>query len=333
MKMDDIAKLANVSKSAVSIALNNRPGVSEETRQRILTIVKEQNYSPQHRLRKAPLKSILHFITINPKGQGQQAAKLPFFASLIAEFSVITQRKNIGLQIENLEPEQIDNWAQTLDEEAPEYYGTIVLATALTKAQILSFTDKLERVLILDAPFKTLAINSISIDNYLGGYRAAEELIQRGYQRIGYVQAQEAYPNYAERQQGFEKRLSESNLTLTTKHAVNSMTMHQDADNDIIFQSDLPEVFFCDNDYIAIRLMRLAQQHELHVPDDLAIMGFDDIAEGRITSPELTTVHVPVNTIAKVAIARLQDIKDNHLTEYHLKQLIEPTVIIRHSIN
>ncbi|WP_171000727.1 LacI family DNA-binding transcriptional regulator [Lactiplantibacillus pingfangensis] len=332
MKMDDIAQLANVSKSAVSIALNNRPGVSDETRQRILKIVKEQNYSPQHRLHKAPAKSILHFITISPEDHTQQATKLPFFASLIAEFSVITQQKSIGLQIENLEPAQLADRISTIDEDAPGYFGTIVLATALNRKQVESFTKALKRVLILDAPFKNLSVNAVSIDNYLGGYCAANELLKRGYEDIGYVAAREPYPNYLERQQGFNARLAEAQMKIHLKYQVGSMTMNQDSDMATIFTKPLPRAFFCDNDYIAIRLMRLAQQKGLKIPQDLAIMGFDDIGEGRVTSPDLTTVHVPVTTIAKVAVSRLQEIKDNQLVDYHLKQYVQPQVTIRHSI-
>ncbi|WP_407893362.1 LacI family DNA-binding transcriptional regulator [Lacticaseibacillus sp. N501-2] len=332
MNMDDIAQLAKVSKASVSLALNDQPGVSDETRQRVLQIAKAHNYRPRRRTTKPVAKPILHFITVNIKGQKQRPSELPFFANLIAEISVITQRQHISLQIEALDESQLTNWAKSVSEDDPLFFGTIVLATSLTREQILMFTRSLSKVLILDSDYKDLAVNAVAIDNYLGGFRAASALLQRGYRDIGYVEAVEQYPNYTERRKGFLDKLTDAGIAPTQTYSVNSMSMQQCTEDEEIFTHPLPRAIFCDNDYIAIRLMRLALQKGIRIPQELGVIGFDDITEGHIVSPELTTIHVPVHTIAKVAVSRLTELASGKLNEYTFKQLIEPQLIQRHSL-
>lgn len=333
MNMNDIAQLANVSKAAVSIALNDRPGVSAETKERILRIAKENNYTPTHRSRKSGAKPVIHFITVSTKDlAAKRPTDLPFFASLLAEVSVVTQEQNTSLQIASLAPDQIQPWLDEIDEDDDNYFGTMVLATALNKADILKFTRRLRKVLILDADFQELAVNAVAIDNFLGGYRAANELIERGYDDIGYIQAAERYPNYTERQNGFLQRLNESNITPKLVRQVPSMSLSRNTADVAILKEKLPRALFCDNDYIAIRLIRGAQQKGIRIPQDLAVIGFDDIAEGKVINPELTTIHVPVHTIAKLAIDRLTQLANDQYVQYTSKTLVEPILISRHTL-
>ena len=333
MKMDDIARLANVSKAAVSIALNNRPGVSDETRQRILEIAKQNNYVPSRRSRKSAAKPVIHFISISTDTVAvNRPTDLPFFANLLAEISVVTQAQNTSLQIESLSPAQISAWVASVDEDDSNYFGTMVLATALSKSDVLTFTRTLKKVLILDADFRDLAVNAVAIDNFLGGYRAASGILDRGYTDIGYIQAAENYPNFRERQNGFLQRLKEANIKPSLVKKVPSMSLdHSETDTELI-RSQLPSVLFCDNDYIAIRIIRAAQQNGIRIPQDLAVMGFDDIAESRVVTPELTTIHVPVHTIATLAINRLTELSEGHYIQYTVKSLVEPTFINRQTL-
>lgn len=159
MKMDDIARLANVSKAAVSIALNNRPGVSDETRQRILEIAKQNNYVPSRRSRKSAAKPVIHFISISTDTLAvNRPTDLPFFANLLAEISVVTQAQNTSLQIESLSPAQISAWVASVDEDDSNYFGTMVLATALSKSDVLTFTRTLKKSSFLMRTFATLLL-------------------------------------------------------------------------------------------------------------------------------------------------------------------------------
>lgn len=333
MKMDDLARLAHVSKTAVSLALNNRPGVSPATRDKILALAKEHNYVPAHRSHKKTATPAVHFVTVmTPDLAVKRPADLPFFASLLAEVSMVTQERNISLQIDSLAPEQIQPWLNNLDEDSDHYFGTLLLATNLSQENVLNFTRRLKRVVVLDADFKNLAINVVAIDNFLGGWRTADELISRGYEDIGYIQAEEQYPNFIERHNGFLQRLHEANITPALIKKVPSMSLTRSAEDCELMRGSLPKALFCDNDYIAIRLIRAAQQAGVRIPEDVALIGFDDIAESRVIAPELTTVHVPIHTIAKLAVGRLGQIADDQYTQYTNKILVEPTFIARHTL-
>lgn len=333
MKMDELARLAHVSKTAVSLALNNRPGVSAATREKVLALAKKNNYVPAHRSRKMTTMPAIHFVSVmTTELGGTRPADLPFFASLLTQVSMVTQSHNATLQIDSLTPDQIQPWLNNIDEDSDHYFGTLLLATNLSQTNVLNFTRRLKKVLVLDADFKDLAINAVAIDNFLGGYRAADELVSRGYTDIGYIQANEQYPNFIERQNGFMKRLKDAGLTPQLIKKVPSMSLTQSSEDCELMRASLPRAIFCDNDYIAIRLIRAAQQAGVRIPEDIALMGFDDIAESRVIAPELTTVHVPIHTIAKVAVDRLNQLAANEYTQYTSKILLEPTMVIRHTI-
>ncbi|MFT8963883.1 MAG: substrate-binding domain-containing protein [Lacticaseibacillus paracasei] len=82
----------------------------------------------------------------------------------------------------------------------------------------------------------------------------------------------------------------------------------------------------------SIRIIRAAQQNGIRIPQDLAVMGFDDIAESRVVTPKLTTIHVPVHTIATLAINRLTELSEGHYIQYTVKSLVEPTFINRQTL-
>lgn len=310
MKIEDIARLANVSSSAVSLALNGKAGVSEETRSRILKIVEEHNYVPLRKSqKKTNQKKKIRFIACkSPDLITEHYQSLPFFNELISYLSSEISEYPYDLVISTFDEESIlEELAEVEEEQASA--GIILLGTNLSSEQIKEIQEVYQKIVILDTHFPELSSNFVSINNYLGGYQAADYLLNLGHSRIGYVMGIPRIQNFIERKEGFFKRLNENNVILPEKYLFQLPAMEIN-DGQIIQQnfknlSEKPTAFFCENDYMAISLIKLFKRLSIDVPRDISVLGFDNISESKVVSPELTTMQVKKRNIAKQTLELL----------------------------
>ncbi|MFT8949618.1 MAG: LacI family DNA-binding transcriptional regulator [Liquorilactobacillus hordei] len=332
LKMSDIAKIANVSKSAVSIAINGKDGISEETRQKILRIISEQGYTPLRKSRKDASQGIgeITFLVVTTSGVVQDDYRsLPFFNRLISALSVDTSRLNGTLRTVTI---SADNLADRLDKTVFSN-GVLVLGTDLTKNQLLLIKKRLPKAVFLDTYFEDVVADFVTMDNYQGAQLAGSYILEKGYHNIGYFASENLMSNFNERRRGFREALQSKGIKIEndnfyfipqTKLDPKGLDLRK-------LGSTLPEAIFCEDDYIAIRLIKAAQKEGIRVPEDLAVMGFDDIFEGTLISPELSTIHVPIDQIARQALTQLQGqlINDDWNPQ---KTLVATTLVRRESL-
>jgi len=141
-------------------------------------------------------------------------------------------------------------------------------------------------------------------------YQAGVHLCELGHTRIGYIQSNVRIHNFAERQRGFAEALQERGLAVADKHTLSvaptilssQEELKQQLQSLIAAGEPLPTAFFCECDYIAISAMKTLGELGWRIPEDISVIGFDNISESRIVSPELTTVHVAKKQIAYHAV-------------------------------
>lgn len=310
VKMDDIARLANVSKSAVSLALNGKEGVSQETRDKIFDVVNKYGYKPLRKSKKNTDKVItsVNFLVVKTTGLvSGNYRSLPFFDSLISSLSEKVSNTGGSLKIITTDSETLP---QTLEEiKRDQNNGTIVLGTDLTASQAELINNKLDNVIFVDTYFDNITADFVTMDNYQGAMLAGKYILSEGYKRIGYFASDKIISNFVERRRGFRDALKSKNIKINKNHfySVSPTEINpKGLDIEDIIKNDLPDAIFCEDDYIAIRLIKAAQQKNIKVPKQLAVIGFDDIYESSLISPELTTIHVPVNQMADQALFQLQ---------------------------
>lgn len=310
VKMDDIARLANVSKSAVSLALNGKDGVSQETRDKIFEVVNKYGYKPLRKNTKNTEKTItsINFLVIKASGLvSGNYRSLPFFDSLISSLSEKVSENGGSLKIITTDSESL---SQTLDEiKKDQSNGTIVLGTDLNAAQAELINQKLNSVIFVDTYFDELTADFVTMDNYQGALLAGKYIINKGYKDIGYFASDKIISNFTERRRGFRDALKSAHIKIKNNHfySVSPTELNpKGLDIEDIINKGLPQVIFCEDDYIAIRLIKAAQQKSIKVPKQLAVIGFDDIYESSLISPELTTIHVPVDQMAEQALFQLR---------------------------
>lgn len=310
VKMDDIARLANVSKSAVSLALNGKDGVSQETRDKIFDVVNKYGYKPLRKNKKNTDKVLtnVNFLVVKTAGLvSGNYRSLPFFDNLISSLSEKVSETGGSLKIITTDSESLP---QTLDEiKKDQTDGTIVLGTDLNATQAELINNKLNSVIFVDTYFDNITADFVTMDNYQGAMLAGNYILSKGYKDIGYFASDKIISNFIERRRGFRDSLKLANIKISNDHfySVSPTEVNpKGLDIENITKKDLPEVIFCEDDYIAIRLIKAAQQKNIKIPKQLAIIGFDDIYESSLISPELTTIHVPVDQMSEQALFQLQ---------------------------
>lgn len=334
IKMEDIARLANVSRSAVSLALNGKEGVSEATRNRIFKVIDEYNYQPLRRRHQGSQHKLatVNFLAVKSAGLvNSNYRTLPFFDSLISALSDNISSFGGNLQIQTINSDELTYPSTTSNSHLS---GTIVLGTDLSESQVHTILDNYENVVFIDTYYPNITADFVTMDNYQGAYAAGEYIVNHGYQNIGYVASNKLISNFNYRRKGFDDALRKHGLEIKNNHLYTSEPTElkpEGLDITKIMSNDAPDAIFCEDDYIAIRLLKACLQANIKVPKEIAIMGFDDIYEAQLLSPELSTVHVDTRQIATQALTQLQG-KVCNTTWSPQKSLIATKIVKRDSL-
>lgn len=312
MKMEDIAKLAGVSKSAVSLALNGKSGISPETRERILQIANDNNYLPKSRTssNEKTTKSLTFLVLANSGIVLEDYYQQPFFRELIHHIEERCRVNGYSLLFSSV---QIGAFEQGIDIIAEEGRsdGIILLGTNLFKEQIANIAAKLTAPLVvLDTSFDTLPVHFIEINNVMGAYQAGVHLCELGHTDIGYIASNLRIHNFNDRKQGFISALAEKGIEIADNRIFSVAPTILSSQEALASQfrdylgagNKLPSALFCECDYIAISAIKTLNELGYRVPEDVSVVGFDNISESVIVSPELTTIHVEKERMAHLAV-------------------------------
>ena len=334
LRIIDIAKLANVSPSAVSIALNNKPGISQETRDKILNIVEEKGYVHKPNSKSTPVSQnnnkVVNFVACtNPGIVIDKFENLPFFTELIRHIGECLSSRGYSLMISSI---NLDNVAEEIKQFTSEENcnGIILLGTDLTKEQITFFAEHQPNIVVVDTCFETLNVDFVNMNSVLGAYQAANHLIELGHKRIGYAESTVRIQNFELRKKGFLTALHQKGFVLSDRDhfpMLPTLLTSQEKLKEELQQrrNDLPTAIFCESDYIAISLLKSFKEIGIKVPEEISIIGFDDIQETKITSPELSSIHVPKKEMALLATDRIIALMEGH-AKSKMKMIVDTNI-------
>ncbi|WP_289761877.1 LacI family DNA-binding transcriptional regulator [Lactobacillus intestinalis] len=309
LKMANIAKMAHVSTSAVSLALNGKAGISQETREKIFKIINKTGYEPLRKRRKGGSRKVAScdlMIISDEKGiVNRHYYSLPFFDHLVANLTQSVTGFGTDLRIDNL---KINHLIQDLEFllQTKSITNAIVLGTDLTSTQVKYISSKIKHVVFLDTYFEELNCDFVTMDNYRATYEAANYILEKGYTKIGYAASIKENANFLQRRAGFLDALKNKKISLQNLYKIDPASLTKIGPLSGFSYKNLPEVIFCETDYMALRIIKDLTKNNIKVPDDVKIMGFDDISEGKLASPSLTTIHVPIDQIVNQVIFQLQ---------------------------
>ncbi|BBF04596.1 TPA: substrate-binding domain-containing protein [Haemophilus influenzae] len=326
--MKDIARLAQVSTSTVSHVINGSRFVSDEIREKVMRIVAELNYTPSavaRSLKVRETKTIGLLVT---------ATNNPFFAEVMAGVEQYCQQHQYNLIIATTggDAKRLQQNLQTLMHKQVD--GLLLMCGDSRFQADIELAISLPLV-VMDWWFTELNADKILENSALGGYLATKALIDAGHRKIGIITGNLKKSVAQNRLQGYKNALSEAKIALNPHWIVES---HFDFEGGVLgiqsllTQSSRPTAVFCCSDTIAVGAYQAIQQQGLRIPQDLSIMGYDDIELARYLSPPLSTICQPKAELGKLAVeALLQRIKNPN--ENYRTLVLEPTCILRGSIS
>lgn len=307
----DIARLANVSTTTVSRVINNKDeGVGSETRKKIQDIIKELNYKPSSLAR--------GLVTKRTKSIGLVLPDItnPFFPDLargVEDYSV-NKGYNAFLCNSDNNAEKEKRYINALMEKHVD--GLIITSTHnLEEEHILELMENKIPIVILDRRFKSKDLHGVYTDNFSGAYEAVKYLIQNGHKSIGCITGPLDTSISRERLEGYKKALTDNGIEYDDRLIVQSdfkIDGGMNASQELLKNKEITAVFAC-NDLMAYGVYKTAKKLKLSVPDDISIIGFDDISLSQIVTPTLTTVSQPIYEMgyeaAKMLISLIEDKK------------------------
>lgn len=312
----ELAKILNLSPAAVSMALNNKPGVSTATRKLVIETADRYGYDFSRLEKKHNIKGTIYFIIY--RKHGAVVGDTPFFSALSDGIAQGCKKADYKMRISYIYEDE-RNVAEQLEEiQYSDCVGMIVLGTEMQPEDLKPFLALPLPFVLLDTYFETISCNYILINNVQGAYLAASHLISRTKKQPGYLHS--AYPigNFAERNSGFFKAVRAHGMA-SSKSIVHLLTPSMDgayADMKEILENienkeELAPCYFADNDLIAMGAMKAFKEAGFRIPQDIAIVGFDNLPFSKVIEPSLTTIHVPKQYMGEMAAARLIELLCN----------------------
>jgi len=324
--MKDVAKLAKVSDATVSRVFSDPDAVSDKTKQIVLDAADELNYELNvlaRNLRKMKTEIIM---VILPDISN------PFFSKIVRGIESVAMENNYKILLGDTKNDLVleKEYLKNLDQKYAD--GVISLTARIDSKLIREISEKYNMVLACEY-IDEASVPTVSIDNVEGAYKATKHLINLGHKRIAHISGPKNVILSQDRLKGYKKALSDHNIKI---------------DGDLINEGDFgyksgyknmskllkldkaPTAVFADSDQMAIGAIKAIKSHGLKVPDDFAVVGFDNIEIASIYEPSLTTVCQPMYEIGVKAMQLLLDILEKKELE-NIKIKLESKLIIRDS--
>lgn len=329
--ISDVAKRAKVSTATVSYVLNNSSRVSDETRARVLQAIKELGYQPNAHAR-GLVKKQSHTIGLVIPHTAEHVFSDPYFAELLKGICTVVTREGYYLLLSLL--------------TGVEDFGRVVMSVVnqrrvdgILMACTTRDSEEVARLQAAGIPFILVGtcylpeVASIDVDNERGSYSAAQHLLELGHRRIAYITGDMRYENAVQRYNGFQRALAEAGCAVADVYP-GDFTQASGMVGARHLLSKNPDItaIACASDLMAHGAVSAARDMGYRVPEDISIVGFDDIPLSRESEPKLTTVRQPISRLGYAAAEQLITmIEGRGLPGTARRQVLETELVVRGS--
>lgn len=327
--LQDIAERAGVSKTTVSLVLNDKPGVSEEKREEIRRIAQVCGYHLPHRI--PDKQRTIRFLKYQAKGY-MVCQNGDFITRVIDGVESTAREHGYSLTMMNVRAENLEAMIPVINEAHDD--GIIFLGTELEPEMAPLLQGLSAPLVVIDNEMRHLDQDTVVMDNEEAVYRAMQYLCNKGHRQIGHLTTTYAVPNLWARSRAFRQALLEFGLP---EEAGFSYCVPDDVRSyayALVRQIDpehLPTAILADNDILAINLLRALEKLGKRVPEDISVIGIDDLAISAMTRPELTTIHLEKKRMGSAAVERLLSLIADR-SQHPLKIMTSCWLVERHSV-
>ena len=323
--INDIARLAGVSKKTVSRVINESPFVREDTRERVLAIMQEMDYAPDPQARGLAFRRsfLIGLVYDNPNPQYVVNMQLGLLDGMRGSgFELVVHPCNRS------SPTFLEDLRGFVERQ--RLYG-VVLTPSVSE-------DEKAAAVLAEAGCSYVRVASVSLDkpeqmietrDRIGGMQAAQHLAELGHRHVGLIAGPASFRSSHERRAGFEEGLAQSGLTLAKGLVADGAYTYESgiaAALTLLALKQRPTAIFALNDEMAAGVLHAARQMDVRVPEDLSVVGFDDFQIASRLWPTLTTIRTPTREIGRLAAERLIGRKSESNPQDRL-----PSLVVRQS--
>ena len=332
MNVKRLSELSGFSPATVSNALNGKRGVSAATREKIVQLARESGYLKEEE-ETAGREGLIRVVTY--RDSGKVFSDSPFFSSLLEGIENECHALRLETAVVNLYRHEPDYEARLAELLSDEETGILLIGTELRPEDARPFAEAAAPLVLLDCWLPGVPLQSVLMENEFSVHRVVDHLVREGHRRIGYLRSSVRIENFVQRERGLLEGLRAHGLTLDEHDIIEvppSIVGACDAMRKALDSGHaMPTAFFADNDMIALGAMQTMQASGWRIPQDISIIGFDDITFSAAFTPGLTTVHVPKKELGRVAVRRLVDIMQHPATAT-ARLVMDSNLVVRGSV-
>jgi LacI family transcriptional regulator len=331
----EVASVAGVSTQTVSRVINERPDVSPETRRRVQEVIKQLSYQPSALARSLirQRSNTLGVVTAGLRHMGPSRT--------LSGITMAAEEADYSLLLKELPSYDTEDITPIFQEFLSRHVDGIIWAVPEVGENRNWVNNppadvEVPLVYITMEPRENLSI--VTVDNYLGGRMAIAHLLEQGYRSIGHICGPLDWWEARQRMSAWKDSLTEAGLELQDHHCVEgnwSSASGALAIEKLFDQYPDMDAIFVANDQMALGAMQFFAEKKIRVPEDMGVVGFDNIPESAFFFPALTTVQQDQHNVAKIAVAEVIKIIESgwrELDPVDPKSIVlPPTLIVRQS--
>ena len=327
----DVAKHAGVAVSTVSLVVNNKENVAESTRQKIQRAIEDLKYHPRRSARGLVMRKSGNIGFILTDDHFSVAE--PFYTKIFLGTEVEARKYDYYILLTTLERRNTKNIVPRFLLER-NVDGVIFAGSVPFK--IIDYVKNTSLPFIfVDYLPSNGRYSSILIDNINGAFQATDYLIKSGHQQIVFIGGGMGHPSLKDRYEGYKKALSAANIPFSEKlvycdEPYPGIREGYDAAQRLLSRGSKFTALFAANDALAIGAIRCFRDFNLRIPEDVAIVGFDDVEIANTAHPTLTTMHVPKEEMGAIALRRIVEMIDKKDASFS-KTVVPVKLVLRES--
>lgn len=325
----DVARMAGVSTTTVSHVINKTRFVAEKTSEKVWAAVEELNYAPSAVARSLKCNTTRTFGMLVTKSTN------PFFAEMVHGVEEYCYREGYTLILCNTEGnlEKQRDYLRMLSEKRVD--GLLVMCSDLSE-ELLSLLERKRDLpmVVMDWGSQHIDTDCIQDNAELGGYLATKHFIDNGHHKIACISGQLDKTTCKERLKGYQRALKEAGIEINDNWIVEAdfeADAAKIAAQELVDLEDRPTAVFCFNDIMALAAISTFNRNGLSIPNDISIIGYDNIDLTEHFSPPLTTIHQPKRRLGKTAVKLLMERMANKNTKQQVFEM-QPKLIERESV-
>lgn len=324
--LQDLARLAGVSISTVSRALNDHPLISTRTKQKIWALARDHEYPFRHYMPAAPIgaEGSIAIVTPHMRG-GPLPLSHPFFLELLASIGEAARARDCDFTVSHTAPANYEDLVSTVTTSRAS--GVIFLGQSMLHEALNRLADTSARFVVWGAQMPGQRYCSIGSDNLLGGRRATLHLARLGRKKILFLGGSD--PEAMQRRRGYLEGLQESGLEADPRLVVPVDFELESAEAGVsrLLRRHVPfDGIVASSDLIALGAIRALRRAGLSVPKDVSVVGYDDMLLSRLSTPALSTIRQDTYEAGRQLVSRILDPSADHLSA-----LLPTDLIVRES--